>query len=127
MVQRSRVHLTDAVQHCGETKVLGDAAFEVAEAPRVTVEQIQHVLAGAHRPLDAAQWVAVDEFPDALERDQRFLGRRGKPLAQCGGLRGDVVAAACHHQIPVACGPLGQPRCDRDAAAVGEFQGAPDL
>ena len=127
MVQRSRVDLTDAVQHCGETKVLGDTPLEFDEPRGVAVEQIQHVLRGAHRTFDTSQRVAVEQFADAPQGDQRLLGGRSKPLAQRGRLGGHVVAAPCHHQIPVARGPLRQPRCDRDTAAVGEFQGPPDL
>ena len=58
---------------------------------------------------------------------QRLLGRRREPLAQRRGLRGDVVAAARHHQIAVERRALGQPRHDRDTVGVDEFQRAPDL
>ena len=127
VVQRSRIHLADAVQDRGETKVLGDPTFEVAQALLVAAEQIQHVLAGPHRTLDAAQRIAGDEFPNALQCNQCFLGRRCEPLTQGGGLGGDIVTAPGHHQIPVVDCPLGQSGRNRHSTVVSELQGLPDL
>src|ERR1700739_1122581 len=76
-------------------------------------EQVAHVLRGPHRPLDAAQRVAVDQLSQPGQRDQRFLCCGGEPLAQGGGLGGDVVAASGHHQIAVGRRPLGKPRDHR--------------
>ncbi len=42
--------------------MLGDAALEFGQTGGVAVEQIEHVLGGAHRALDAAQRVAVEQF-----------------------------------------------------------------
>ena len=48
---------------------------------------------------------------------EHLLGRRREPLAQRGRLRGDVVAAARHHQVAVADRPLGQPGAPRPRRA----------
>jgi hypothetical protein len=45
----------------------GDAALEVGQLGGVAVEQVEHVLGGADRALDAAQRVALDEVVEALE------------------------------------------------------------
>ena len=58
----------------------------------------------------------------AGQGEERLLGRRGEPLAQCGGLRGDVVAAAGHHHVPVGRGPLSQSGCDGHPAGLHELQ-----
>ncbi len=127
MVERSRIHLPDAGENICEAQEFGDPAFQVGQPGGVPVEQVEHVLRGAHRALDAAQRVPVDQLGQPGQRDQRLLGGRREPLAQRRGLRGDVVAAAGHHQIAVQRRPLGQPRDHRDAVGVDEFQGAPDL
>ena len=61
------------------------------------------------------------------QRDQHLLGRRREPLAQRRRLRGDVVAAARHHQVAVADRPLGQPRHHRHAVREDQLQRPPDL
>ena len=93
----------------------------------VAVEQVEHVLRGAHRALDAAQRVAVDQLAQPGQRDQHLLGRRREPLAQRRRLRRDVVAAAGHHQVAVAHRPLGQPRHHRDAVGEHQLQRPADL
>ena len=93
----------------------------------VAVEQVEHVLRGAHRALDAAQRVPVDQRTQPRQRKKHLLGRRRESLAQRGGLRGDVVAAAGHHQVAVADRPLGQPRHHRDAVRKNELKRPADL
>ena len=122
MVQRPRIHLPHTVEHRGEPEEFRDAALEVSQPTQVTVEQIEHVLPGAHRTLDTAQRVPGKELADTGDCDQGLLGRRGEPLTQGGGLGGDVVAAACHHQVPVKHGSVGQPGRDGHAAGMDQLQ-----
>ena len=51
-------------------------------------------MCGAHRTLDAAQWVTLDQSGEALKGEQQLLACAGEPFAERGGLRGDIVAAA---------------------------------
>ena len=58
---------------------------------------------------------------------KHLLGRRRESLAQRGGLRGDVVAAARHHQVAVADRPLGQPSDDGHAVRKDKLKRPADL
>lgn len=127
VVQRSRIHLPDAGQNRCETQELGDAPLEFGELGRVAVQQVEHVLRRAHRSLDAAQRIPVDQLAQPGQRDQRLLGRRGESLAERGGLGGDIVAASGHHQVAIGDGPLGEPRRDRHPVREDELQRPPDL
>ena len=122
VVQRARIHLAHAVEDRGEAEEFGHSPLEFGEPRSIAVKQVKHVLGGAHRALDTAQWIAVDEFADAAQGDERLLSRRGEPLAQCGGLRSDIVAAAGHHHIPVGRGPLRQSGRDSHPAGMHELQ-----
>ncbi len=83
--------------------------LQLSQFRRVAAEQVEHVLRGAHRALDSAQRVAVDQLAQSSQRDQGLLRGRGEPFAQRGGLRGDVVTAAGHHQVAVGRRAFGQP------------------
>ena len=74
-VERARIHLPDAGQHAGEPEVPGDRPLELGHLGRVA-EQVELVLRGADRALDAAQRIALDEVGDAVVRDEQLLGRR---------------------------------------------------
>ena len=58
----------------------GDPPLELGKAIEVTVEQVEHILCRAHRTLDAAQRVAVDQRTQPLQRDKHLLRGRGEPL-----------------------------------------------
>jgi hypothetical protein len=112
VVQRPRVHLPDAGENVCEAQEFGYPPLQRSQPRGIAVEQIEHVLRGAHGPLDAAQRVAVDQLREARQCDQRLLGRRGEPLAERRRLGGDVVRTARHHQVAVQVGTLGQPSDD---------------
>ena len=69
-VERAWIHLADAVQHPLEAEVACDARLELGELRSIAVQQIEHVLGGAHRAFDAAQRVTRDQLLDTLEGDQ---------------------------------------------------------
>ena len=88
--------------------MLGDPLLEGGQLVGVAAEQVELVLRRADRALDAAQRVAGDQLLEALEGDQQLLGRRGEPLAERGGLRGDVVRATGDDEVIVLRGEGGQ-------------------
>ena len=109
VVERTRIHLPDAGQNGCEAEEISDEAFQLGQLRRVAAEQVEHVLGGSHRTFDAAQRVTIDQLPQPGQRDQSLLRRRREPLAQCGGLRRDVVTASGHHQIAVGRRTLSHP------------------
>ena len=115
-VQRAGVHLPDAGQRGGEAEVLGHRGLQRGQPVGVAVEQVEHVLRGAHRALDPAQRVPGLQLLQPRVGDQHLVGRRREPLAQGGGLGGDVVAAPGQHQFGVLGGAPGQPGQHRDRA-----------
>ena len=92
--------------------MIGDPGLEIGEFGGVTAEQVEHVLRGAHRALDAAQRVAIDQVLEALEGDQQLVGHGGEPLAERGRLGRDVVGAAGQHGRLVLRGEPREPRQD---------------
>ena len=127
VVQRPRIHLPHAGEHVCEAEEFGHPPFELGQLVGVAVEQVEHVLRGAHRTLDAAQRVPVDQRTQPGQRNKHLLGCRSESLAQRGGLRGDVVAAASHHQVAVADRPLGQPSDDGHAVRKDQLKRPADL
>ncbi len=121
-IERPRVDLPDAVQHPLEAEVRGDGGLERGELRRVAVEQVEHVLPGAHRALDAAQRVPRDQLLDPLERDQQLFAGRRESLAERGCLRRHVVTAADHHQFGVLGGEPGQPGERGDHPVANDHQ-----
>ena len=85
----------------------------------VAVEQVELVLGGADRALDAAQRVARDQVVETLQCDEHLVGDRREALAERGGLRGDVVAAAGHHEGSVLGGELAETGEGRDDLRCG--------
>ena len=94
----------------------------------VAVEQVEHVLRGAHRALDAAQRVPIDQ-----RTQPRCSATSISSAADANRLPSVVACAATlwlrpgHHQIAVADRLLGQPRHHRDAMRVNELERPPDL
>lgn len=127
MVERTRIHLADARENIGETEELGDPSFQFRQSRGVPVEQVEHVLRGAHRALDAPQRIAVDQFAYALQRDQALFGGRREALAQRRGLSRHIVRTSGHHEIPVDDGPLGEPGHHRDAVREHQLERLADL
>ncbi len=105
----------------------GDAAFELGEPRAVAAEQVEHVLGGADRALDPAQRVAAQQLLDALQGREQLLGPGREPLAQRRGLRGHVVAAPGHDQVPVLLGAGGEAYQGGDDPVSDQFERAADL
>ncbi len=105
----------------------GHPALQFGELGRVAAEQVEHVLRGADRPLDAAQRVAREQFLKPVEADEQFVGGGGEALAERGRLGGDVVRAPGHDEFAVLASELAQPRQDGDRPVADEFQAAADL
>ncbi len=103
------------------------APLQLGKLGRVAIEQIEHVLRGAHRSLDAAQRIALDQIRQPLEGDQELVGRRCEPLAESGRLRGDVVRAPDHDQVGVLGRESGQPYECRHNSIAHVQQRQPDL
>ncbi len=93
----------------------------------VAAEQVEHVLRGAHRALDAAQRITGDELLKPGERHQHLVGRRGEPLAERRRLRRHVVRAARHHQIGVPGREVRQVGEQRHAAVPHQDEAVADL
>ena len=121
-VQRARVDLADAGQHPAEAEMLGDPLLERGELVGVAVEQVELVLRGPDRALDAAQRIALEQRLDPLDRHQQLVGGRGEPLAERRRLRRDVVAAAGDHQVDVLGGQPGQPGQRGDRAVADQLE-----
>ena len=127
MVERARIDLPDAGENLCEAQEFGDLPLELGQLVGIAVEQVEHVLRSAHRALDAAQRVPVDQRTQPRQRKKHLLGRRRESLAQRGRLRGDVVAAARHHQVAVADRPLGQPGHHSHAVCENQLKRLADL
>ena len=84
--------------------MFGDRLLEFVD-PIGIAEQIELVETSADRTLQPAEWVAGKELLDPIEPDHRLFCDIGKPLAEGGGLGGDIVGAGDHH---LACVTLGQ-------------------
>ena len=106
----------------------GGGEPEIHDQPLgVPAQQVEHVLGGADRTLDAAQRVAVEQLDDALVGQDQLVGRRGEPLAQGGDLGGDVVRATGHGQVRVLRRQPAQPDQGRDDAVPNDAERGPDL
>ncbi len=127
VVERSRVDLTDAGEHLVEAEVAGDALLEIGELGLVTTEQVELVLRGADRTLDATQRVARDQVVEPFHRDQQLVGDRGEALAERGGLGGDVVAAAGHDELGVLTGEAPEPGEGGNTAIADKLERGADL
>ncbi len=110
-----------------EAEVSRDPALEVGQPRLVAVEQVEHVLGGAHRTLDAAQRIAIQQLLEPLDRDQHLVGDGGEPFAERGGLGRDVVGPAGHHRGLVLGGEPGQPSKRGDRAVPEQRQRLADL
>ena len=126
-VERAGVDLAHAGEDGREAEMVGDRRLEPGELVLVAVEQVEHVLRGADRALDAAQRIAGEQVVEATHRDEQFVGDGGEPLAERGRLRGDVVRAARHHQRVVLTGPPGQPGQYRERLVPHDQQRLPQL
>ena len=93
-----------------------------ASKGRVAAQQVELVLGGADRALDAAQRVTGDEVVEAAHRDEQLVGHGGEALAERGGLRGDVVAAPGHDELGVLGGEAPEPGERGDATIAQHLQ-----
>ena len=106
--ERARVHLPDVVSvranpRCSATRASSSSTAFVGR------RQVQHVLLRAHRPLDAAQRVALRQILDPSQSDEQFLARVRQPLAHRRGLGRDVVAAPGDDECRLLAGQPRQP------------------
>ena len=101
--------------------------FQRVQALQVPIQQVQHVLLGAHRTLDAPQRVPGNQRLQPGGGLQQFLPRVGEALTEGGGLGGDVVGAPDHDPIGMGHRQLGQASQGGDAAVSHEFQGGSHL
>ena len=127
MVQRARVDLADAGENVCEPQEFGDPLLQVGQPRGVPVEQVEHVLRGAHRALDAAQRVAVDQLPSRLSATSISSAADANRLPSVVAWAATLCDRPGHHEVAVLRGPLGQPRAHGDAVGVHELQRAPDL
>ena len=104
----------------------GDPALELGQR-LLRSQQIEHVLGGPDRALDPAQRVVGDEVLKSGEGHEHLVGGSGEPLAQRGGLGGDVVRATRQGQLGVGrCQPR-EPGQQGHGLIPGKKQGLPDL
>ena len=126
-VERAWVDLTDAGEHPVEAEVPGHPFLEVGEGHSGPAEQVEHVLGGAHRALDAAQRVAREQVVEPVERDQHLVGDGGEPLAEGGRLSRHVVRPPRHHERRVLAREPRQPGQGRDHPRAQQHQRGADL
>ena len=115
------------IKHAVEAEAVRDALLELGELLLVAAHEVQHVLRGAHRALDAAQRIPLEQLLDALDRNQDLVGGGGETLAQGGRLRRHVVGAAGHDQGLVLAGAVAHGFEQRDRLVAGELEGAAHL
>ena len=101
--------------------MVGDGALECGERRGVTVEEVEHVLRGAHRALDAAQRVALDEVRESVVGDEQLVSPGGEALAEGGRLRGHIVRATGDRGVGVLHGQ-GAQACERSNDLVAHEQ-----
>ena len=106
--------------------MLGDATLQSIEVV-LGSRQIQHVLGGTHRALNATQRVAAQKILGSINSNQQLIGGRGETLTQGGGLCGNVVGTASHHQATVFLGAHTDAGGDRNGLVSHELQGAVNL
>ena len=126
-VEGARVDLADGVEDLAKAQAVGDLRLQLRELRLVTAQQVQHVLRGTHRALDSAQRVACQQLLGARQAQQQLIGRGSKALAQGGGLRGDVVGTARHHEPLVLAGQAADAVEDGDALIAGQHERAVNL
>ena len=121
-VERAWVDLAGRFQDVGEPETGRDPSLQFVQFVEVTTEQVQHVLAGTHRALDAAHGIASDQVIEPGMRDQQFVGAGGEPLSEGGHLGGDVVAAADDRLVGVSDREVGQPGEHRHHPGTDQLQ-----
>ena len=108
-VEGAGIDLPSGDEHVVEAELVCDPAFQLVKLVGVAVEQVEHVLTGPHRPLDAAGRVAVNEIVDVPPGKEHLVDGGGESLAQGRHLGGDVVGTPCHGTLGVAAGEIGHP------------------
>ena len=121
-VERARVHLTHRVKDAVEAETFCDALLELRQLGLVATHEIQHVLRGTHRALDAAKWESIQQFLNPFDGHQDLIGSRGETLAQRGGLRRNIVGASSHDQELVLASAVAHRLEQRDCLVAGQFQ-----
>jgi hypothetical protein len=125
-VERPRVDLADVGERRSESQVLEHGCLEPVDRGLVA-EQVEHVLLGADRTLDAPQRVAPQQLVDPAKGLQQLLAGVGEPLAQRGRLRGHVVGSPGHDQRGVLGRSFGQPGQCRHHPVAYQLEGQPHL
>jgi len=127
VVQRPGVHLTHAGERRGEAEVAPDGLLQAVQGLGVPPEQVELVLGGAHRPLQAPQGQVTGQGVHPSERAQDLLAGVGEALAQRRHLGRDVVAPTGERQVVVLEGPLGQPGQHGHQPVPDQLQAGADL
>ena len=107
--------------------MVGDQPLQAVDSGHVAVQQVELVLLGADRTLQAAQRIGGQQVRHPAMGRQEFLCGGGEPLAEGGHLGGHVVAAAGHGQALVFDGQPGQPGQGGHGAVQHQIQTATDL
>ena len=116
-IEGTWVNLTNGIENTIKAQVCCNAGFQLGQTRFIAIHEIQHVLCGTHRPLDAAQWVAAQQFAHALQSHQHLICCGSKTLTQGGGLSSHVVGTASHNQaLILRC--AGTNRCNNSNALV---------
>ena len=105
----------------------GDASLKFGDPVGVAVEEVEHVLLGADRALDAPQRVGGEQVDQPAVGHQEVLCGVGEALAQRRRLGGDVVAASCHHEVGVLGGEAPQSGEGGDDPVQDQFEATADL
>ncbi len=122
VIKRARVHLAGCSEDIFETEFVGDSALQLGKFVGVSTEQIEHVLAGADRALDAARWVAVQQLLDSMESNQQLVGGIGKTLAESRHLGRNVVGASSDRLVGVLHSTLRDSRERSNSAVTNDLQ-----
>ena len=105
----------------------GNGRLEGNELGGVAIEQVEHVLGGADRPLDATQRVPRNEIVDPVVGHEEFISRAREALAQCRCLSRDIVRATGDRGLGVGDGERGQALKRGDDLELDEEQCIADL
>ncbi len=126
-VERAGVDLTDAADRRLEAQPPGDRRLELIQPGEVAAQQVELVLRGAHRALEAPQRVAAQDLLHPGQGVQQLLAGVGEALAQGGGLGRHVVGSGRHHHRGVLGRPIGQSGQGGHHAVAHDGEGVTDL
>ena len=91
-----------------------DLDLKLCDLCSVAAEQVEHVLTGTDRALDATKGIRVDEPVNALVRHEHLVGRRCETFAECRRLSRNVVRTSSHYERGVVRCQRRQPSQNSD-------------